>query len=241
MTAGIYSITNTTNGKVYIGSSVNVRKRMTHHRGRLRKNEHVNSYLQQAWNKYGEAVFEFKLLEIVENSDDCVKLEQSYIDRLGFENLYNLAPIAGGLTGFKHSEATKERLRVANSGQIVTKSQRDQISATLTGRKNGPHSEATKAKLKAKAQARAADTSVAVRERWALAKANPGYAHHFSNPSVETRRKMSVAHRGKPRSEETCKRMSEAQKGRPLSDAHRASLVVAWARRKAEAGQIAQI
>ena len=55
---GIYKITNIIKGNFYIGSSINVEKRMYEHKRMLRKNKHTNIHLQRSWNKYGEKDFE---------------------------------------------------------------------------------------------------------------------------------------------------------------------------------------
>lgn len=51
--AGIYMIVNKVNGKRYVGSSRNCHRRKSEHLSRLRRNAHINSKLQAAWNKYG--------------------------------------------------------------------------------------------------------------------------------------------------------------------------------------------
>jgi group I intron endonuclease len=61
--SGIYCILNILNNKRYIGYSQNINKRWTRHKNDLRRNKHDNSYLQNAWNKYGEENFEFVILE----------------------------------------------------------------------------------------------------------------------------------------------------------------------------------
>ena len=60
--SGIYSIVNKTNNKFYIGSAVDIRERIYIHFGKLRKNQHHSSYLQSAYNKYGESNFDVKIL-----------------------------------------------------------------------------------------------------------------------------------------------------------------------------------
>jgi len=70
---GIYIITNLINKMVYIGQSRNIIQRWREHRSFLRGNvNRENSHLQNAWNKYGEENFEFKVLEncIVENLNE---------------------------------------------------------------------------------------------------------------------------------------------------------------------------
>src|SRR5690242_16334010 len=59
----IYVITNTVNGKCYVGSTVRVRERWRHHKWELHRGVHKNLKLQRAWSKYGEPAFVFSILE----------------------------------------------------------------------------------------------------------------------------------------------------------------------------------
>lgn len=77
MTVGIYKLTNLSNGKIYIGQSVNVEDRIYKHKMALKGNYHKNDHLQKAWNKYGEDSFLFELIK------SC---KIRYLDR--FEKLY---------------------------------------------------------------------------------------------------------------------------------------------------------
>ena len=63
MTSGIYTITNTFNGKIYVGYSKNLRKRKNEHLSALRNNRHDNLLLQRVWNKYGQDSLLFEILE----------------------------------------------------------------------------------------------------------------------------------------------------------------------------------
>ena len=59
----IYKIENLINSKVYIGQTINnPTRRFNQHQSKLRKNAHDNSYLQNAWNKYTEENFKFKII-----------------------------------------------------------------------------------------------------------------------------------------------------------------------------------
>lgn len=75
---GIYKIVCTANDVTYIGSTcVDFKKRFKKHKQRLRHNYHENSYLQNAWNKYGEETFNFIVIE--ELLDDIeIKTREKY-------------------------------------------------------------------------------------------------------------------------------------------------------------------
>lgn len=64
-TSGIYKITNVLTGRCYVGSSVDVDKRLACHLNKLRQNKHQNKELQADFNKVGEAGFLFQLIELV--------------------------------------------------------------------------------------------------------------------------------------------------------------------------------
>lgn len=81
MPSGIYKILNTINGKFYIGSSDFIRRRWREHVVTLNGNKHGNSYLQNAWNKYGKDAFEFSVVEYCETSMLTEK-EQFWLDWL---------------------------------------------------------------------------------------------------------------------------------------------------------------
>jgi group I intron endonuclease len=63
LNSGVYCIKNKVNGKVYVGSSVNVRRRWQRHTEDLVAGKHHSRYLQRAWSKYGVNNFEFLMLE----------------------------------------------------------------------------------------------------------------------------------------------------------------------------------
>ena len=57
----VYAIVNNVNKKFYIGSTISSKQRWYTHRRSLKINQHDNSYLQNAWNKYGEDSFIFNI------------------------------------------------------------------------------------------------------------------------------------------------------------------------------------
>lgn len=63
MGCGIYMIHNSKNGKIYIGSSNNIKKRWDKHIIELITRTHYNERLQKDWNEYGREAFDFKFIE----------------------------------------------------------------------------------------------------------------------------------------------------------------------------------
>ena len=105
---GIYKIINILNQKYYVGSSINLEERKQKHFRTLRRNKHVNDYLQNAWNKYGEENFKWEIVEILNDLDlaEIRKVEQKYIDA-DFDNQYNIAKDT--MTPGIYSEEVKQK------------------------------------------------------------------------------------------------------------------------------------
>ena len=78
---GIYGIKNKINSKVYVGKTqVSFGDRWDNHKAKLRNNKHDNSHLQHSWNKYGESLFEFSIVELC-GVENLLNREQYYIDK----------------------------------------------------------------------------------------------------------------------------------------------------------------
>ena len=87
---GIYCITNSVNGKSYIGKSNDIDRRRTQHFSALGNNEHDNEEMQKDYNKYGNDCFEFSVLETVEDEYKLDYIEDYYIKKFdSFVNGYN--------------------------------------------------------------------------------------------------------------------------------------------------------
>ena len=105
---GVYKIINKINGKMYIGSSINILQRWSKHKALLRYNKHSNKHLQNSWNKHGEEAFEFSIIEECKENELLLK-EQYYLNlelkanefykdggKLFYSLGYNLQPICDG-------------------------------------------------------------------------------------------------------------------------------------------------
>lgn len=161
---GIYEIVNLVNGKRYIGSAVDWKRRKRIHRYQLAKDRHHNSILQRAWVKYGPEAFEFRLIEWCEPSV-LIEREQAAIDR--FRPEYNLSPSAGSILGYRYSEDQRAKMRgrkqshdwvekraATHRGSKRSATTRAKIAAKAIGRPFVRHNEDYRVKLSAAAKGR---------------------------------------------------------------------------------------
>jgi hypothetical protein len=88
--AGIFVVTNTSNGKVLLGSSLNLHGPLNKHRFMLSIGYHWLKPLQEDWNKFGPDSFKFEIVEVIKPKDDpdfdieqeLALLEQIWLDKL---------------------------------------------------------------------------------------------------------------------------------------------------------------
>lgn len=188
--SGIYEIRNTINNDRYIGSSVNMEKRMNEHRRTLNKNIHYNRFLQRAWNKYGEDNFEFNLLFECEEKYLLIE-EQKLLDE---KPIYNLAKSATAFNrGCISSEETKHKISANNGRYWLGKTRSEETKRKISENRKGIyHSELTKEKISKN------------NARYWLGKTR----------SKETVKKMSDSLTGRIASEETRQKLSALQSGK---------------------------
>ena len=152
-TSGIYCIRNTFNGKVYVGSAVDVCDRIYTHRRDLNARKHHSIHLQRAWSLYGDNQFEFFLIELVEDVEDLIDREQHWMDSLQCcdkHKGYNMSPTAGSCLGVKLSDRHKEKIRQAHLGKNLSEEHKRKVSESHKANpywKGKTHSNATKKKI----------------------------------------------------------------------------------------------
>lgn len=171
-TSGIYLITCTVNGKIYVGSSVDMRHRLLEHTSCLRRDCHQNKHFQSAWRKHGETVFVCEVLELCE-STVLLEREQYWLDTLKPYQRgigYNIGQVAGAASrgrkaspqtraklsanlmgnkrslGRKHSQETRAKMSIARTGLKHSQQTRQKLSTANTGKTQSPE---TIAKLSA--------------------------------------------------------------------------------------------
>lgn len=153
---GVYKITNTVNGKIYVGSAASkfgFKSRWDSHMITLKNGNHKNKYLQSAWDKYGKESFTFNILELVSDSDLILSREQYYLDSLmsyDREIGYNICKIAGNTFGTKRSDDTKQKMSLSRLNLKPSIETRYKMSNSQKGNKNNlgnKHNEETKKKI----------------------------------------------------------------------------------------------
>ena len=139
MSCGIYCIENLINGKKYIGQAININRRWNIHKCELRSNNHKNPHLQKSWNKHGEVVFIFYIIEEC-TPENLNERERYWITEFKtFDNLlygYNMSN--GGDVNTKRSKETGEKIRNKKLGVPRSKETRDILSRAFRGRKQSP-------------------------------------------------------------------------------------------------------
>ena len=193
----IYKITNTVNGKSYIGQTIHdaVKIRIAHHlRG------HGNLALKSAVEKYGVDAMKFEILH-----DGIIPEFLEGYEKEAIEKFNTIAP-----HGYNFTEG----------GETSTPSEktRRKMSESQKRRKRSPHSAETRRKMSEshKGKPRSKEHSE-----------NISRALKGKKPSEETRRKLSEVHKGKSLSNEHRRKISESNKGKhqgPVSDEHRRNI-----------------
>lgn len=147
-----YSITNKINNKIYIGQSIHCYERFKQHRNSLKK----CGAIYRAFEKYGIENFKFDILEECDR-DQLDNLESYYIklfNTISLEYRYSNLNSGGNANkiiseetrkkmsegqlgkkyGKKISNETKEKIRQANIGRILTDEWREKIRQSNIGK-----------------------------------------------------------------------------------------------------------
>lgn len=105
--SGIYKFLNKSNGKVYIGQSKDIYKRLASHIYRI--NYKKLFYLHNSIKKYGIENFVINIIELIslEKLDEREQYWIDYYKSYNRERGYNLAPKAASMRGFKMPEESK--------------------------------------------------------------------------------------------------------------------------------------
>lgn len=136
---GIYKIVNKIDGKYYVGSTTNFRRRWITHKYLLNAGRHHSVKLQYAWNKYGESSFDV-VLEKITDDVDLLQLEQMHLNvaKLNPDGNYNLSYDATApWRGKKLSESHRRNVSLALTGKPKSKEHNLKVGLANRGKPNG--------------------------------------------------------------------------------------------------------
>lgn len=105
--SGVYRWKNTINGKSYIGSAIDLRKRFYQYYNVKFLENHSSMYINRSLLKHGYSKFSLEILEYCLPEEVLTK-ENAYIKILPHE--YNILPTAGSPLGSTKSGDTKKRI-----------------------------------------------------------------------------------------------------------------------------------
>lgn len=183
---GIYQIRNLVNNKIYIGSTIQgFKKRLYNHLYELRRNTHYSSYLQRAWNKYGEESFEFTILEVCDKSV-IIQREQYWLDELQpyKRNVgYNLLINARNSQGYKHTEESLILIGQKSKLRDTTKAVRAMQTANIGRRRDEAHS-IRMSRVHSKAVIQLSLTGEFIREWISITEANKSFKLKQSDSNI---------------------------------------------------------
>lgn len=207
--SGIYQITNSSNGRFYIGVSVNFHIRWNKHSSDLDLGRHPNQFLQNDYGICGSDVFEFSIIEVVETSTfntSRVVLEQKYLDLFydDKKQCYNIQKQAlPEQSTFSHNPETTSKKNLSRKMPAHT---REALLKANIGRKL---SDEHKQKLKEAKRGR--KLSPEQREK---AISNLVRKHPVAPHTEETKSKISLAKFGKKHTQETKDKIGQANRKR---------------------------
>jgi group I intron endonuclease len=214
----IYKWTNLINGKIYIGLTNNIKRRLSKYKN-IKPTRPIEFALRKYYYNFNDVndpknQFKFEIIDKANNYDELNQKEIDYIEfykMLGYE-LYNLK--GGGRVGY-HSEETRKKMSESHKGSTLSEEHRKNISKAGKGR---IVSEETKKKL---SESQKGNTNTKNRQYTPLSeehKQKLSESHKGKKASEESKKKMSesakgnTSHKGKVHSEETKKKLSEASK-----------------------------
>lgn len=114
---GVYRIsTPAINDLVYIGSAArSIHRRWIVHKSDLQRAVHHSRRLLAVTQKFGMSILEFEVLEFCD-PENCIAVEQQYIDQHPRHLLYNTNPIAGSRRGAKLTKEQRKLLSLRHGG-----------------------------------------------------------------------------------------------------------------------------
>lgn len=143
----IYKILNKTNAKVYIGKAKNPKARWEIHISTaMSGTDKYMHLLHRAIVKYGQDNFDFSIIEEFQNEQEAFEAEKYWIDfyrcninKYGKEAGYNMTDGGEGISGYHHTEETRQKIGEAHKGLVYSEESKNKMSNSHRGVLNNNH------------------------------------------------------------------------------------------------------
>jgi group I intron endonuclease len=220
----IYLITNTINGKLYVGQAKSLERRWGAHCNSTRRG--CKYLIHCAMRKYGPAAFTTRVLVHASTQQELDEQEIVWIILMDSKapHGYNMTDGGGGCNGRVLSAQTRRKIGIGNKGKLVSEATRRRLSRAIKSKlQNDPeyrarvaawnHSQEHRDRISAANSKR--ECAPSTREKLSQNAKRRGFGHRKGwHPSEETCQKMSEsANRKPPITEETRRRISAGHVG----------------------------
>jgi len=221
-------VTNQLNGKIYIGQTARTLKDREYYHIRDTFINNSKCAIHNAIRKYGLENFKFKTLFHCTSKADMDKKEKEMITSMQSKGPggYNLTDGGEGSFGFKHTEESKAKVRLANLGRKMSKEEIEKRKKSHSHKKMSAEHKERLIKIsrnrkmtdEQKAKMSRLGKKHSIETRTKMSKSHKGKRPNLGKKAtIETRLKLSVAHKGhrrnlgSKRSDEIKAKMSLAQ------------------------------
>lgn len=218
MNPGIYSITNVISGKVYVGSTIRLKRRWGEHKLALKQNNHHNPHLQSSWDKYSEDSFNFMVCEYVDNQEQLVDREQYWLDFYRMHtDVYNILLVVdrlNGMLGKKHTKETRQQMSISAYSRPLgyrhTEKAKGKISAANIGELNPNYGRVYTDEERDRLSKAHTGKTLSEEHKYNISQ---GLLNMDPEVATERSRKLSEAGKGRKHTKESKQRMSRAAMG----------------------------
>ena len=223
---GIYKITFKYDGRMYIGSSINIHNRWYNH-----KKLNSGQVICRALKKYGIENFDWDIIETVSDLSKLTEREQYYLDYFKpFVDLhqgFNVRKIADSNLGVKASNETRQKQSIAKKGKKFSATHIENMKKNWRGKRNDSYFEnasirmlglqnpATRPEIKEKISKSkigvkwSDENNYEIRIKEHIQRATN--TMNILHSTVEFKEKMKNIHTGSKRSDSSKKKMSDWQ------------------------------
>lgn len=213
--SGVYSFFNTKTKMRYIGSAFDVEGRRKRHVYRLRAGKHSNRSFQSSYDRWGEELFKFVVLEEC-GPANCAARERYWVEKFK-RSLFKTAAAAptSGTPGVRSNAEAKAKISKALKGRKKSEEHRANL---WNNRQGWQHSAESKAKTsRSLREAVKNGVRLGPPEGWKHSeesKAKMSASGKGVPKSPAHRAAIAAALRGKAKSKQHCLNISKAKRGR---------------------------